>query len=298
MTRAKSTKETIKFSCGHTVKVQIEYTSREDLERKIEWRETQGVCPECWKRQQEEERQQASREAAAEAMKQGLPSLQGSPKQIAWAESIRSELLAAISEEIESVKGALLEGVVVPLLEKSHAKVATETSANWFINKGRFFAHDPYSLAAIATPDAEEVIGAAEDQILIQRVTPDDIKAIGSLRTQIAEKQAELEAAQASARAAQTESEKEGSEYRQLKEESDSWTDEQIEGTWTEGMYTNAHRRDAIEASWGWARVDDIRQQLGSLKNEESKLVKALSQQKPRVVEYLNTAVGQQDSNP
>jgi hypothetical protein len=79
-----------------------------------------------------------------------------------------------------------------------------------------------------------------------------------------------------------------------LKEESNSWSDEQIEGSWTKEMYANAHRRNDIESSWGWAKVDDLRQELGSLKSEESKLVKKLSQQKTRVVEYLNTAVGQQ----
>ena len=292
MNRAKTSNETIKFSCGHTAKVCIQYTSRESLERKIEWREAQGLCPDCLKQQQQADRQQESREAAAAAAEQGLPAIQGTPGQVPWAETIRSKLLDAISSEIENMRGAWLESEVVPLLKKSHAKVSQETSANWFINKGRFVSRDSIiSLAMIATPDAEEVIDAAEDQMLIQRITPEHIQEISDLRRQITEKQATLETAEASARAAQADSEAEGSEYHKLKQEGDSWTDDQINGRWTKEMYENAHRRDAIEASWGWAKVDDIRAEMRDLRFREISLIKALCQGRSAVVDYIEKEV-------
>jgi hypothetical protein len=292
MNRTKTSNETIKFSCGHTAKVCIQYTSRESLERKIEWRETQGVCPDCLKQQQQADRQQESREAAAAAAEQGLPAIKGTPGQVPWAETIRSKLLDAISSEIENMRGAWLESEVVPLLKKSHAKVATETSANWFINNGRFISRDSIiSLAMIATPNAEEVIDAAEDQILIQRITPEHIQEVSDLRRQITEKQATLERSQAAARAAQSDSEAEGSEYHKLKQEGDSWTDDQINGRWTQEMYANAHRRDEIESSWGWAKVDDIREELGDLRFREISLIKALCQGRSAVADYIEKEV-------
>lgn len=74
----------VTFSCGHTSTVELVGKTSE-RERRILWYEQSGICPDCYKAQQE-----AKRTAAIDVCKD-LPQLVGSPKQIAWAEKIRAE---------------------------------------------------------------------------------------------------------------------------------------------------------------------------------------------------------------
>ena len=53
----------------------------------------QGVCPECYKKQKEEEKEKANEEAKEKAKEMELPELVGSEKQIAWANTIRIKVL-------------------------------------------------------------------------------------------------------------------------------------------------------------------------------------------------------------
>lgn len=68
-----------------------------DRERRIEWLERCGLCSECKKEQTAEEIRQA--EAA------GLPELEGSEKQIAWATKIRNGYLPDAKEAMKKSNG-------------------------------------------------------------------------------------------------------------------------------------------------------------------------------------------------
>lgn len=86
-------------SCGAEMKLFVT-GNRRDAERKADWMLNNGhVCDDCL---------QASREAenakAAEA-NQALPKLQGSEKQIAWAETIRRQHLDVVEESISIITG-------------------------------------------------------------------------------------------------------------------------------------------------------------------------------------------------
>jgi hypothetical protein len=86
----------VKFSCGHEGTVEL-FGKSADRERKIAYFEKHGVCSECYKMQQ----------AAAVAEKTAaweLPELTGTPKQIAWAERIRSDFFAKF-EQMEKEDG-------------------------------------------------------------------------------------------------------------------------------------------------------------------------------------------------
>ena len=86
----------VKFSCGHEGTVEL-FGKSADRERKIAYFEKHGVCSECYKTQQ----------AAAVAEKTAaweLPELTGTPKQIAWAERIRSDFFAKF-EDMEKEDG-------------------------------------------------------------------------------------------------------------------------------------------------------------------------------------------------
>ncbi|WP_347719962.1 hypothetical protein [uncultured Alloprevotella sp.] len=80
-------KYTITYKCGHTEEMQL-FGKMNDRDRKIAWYATQD-CPEC--------KAAAARAAAKE---RGLVELEGTAKQIVWAEQIRAKFLE-LSEQIK-----------------------------------------------------------------------------------------------------------------------------------------------------------------------------------------------------
>jgi hypothetical protein len=82
----------VKFSCGHTETKEL-FGKGTERERKIEYWEQNGICTECYKKQQAEL-------MAAKTQEMSLPTLEGSEKQIAWAEKIRVQMI----ERLESQK--------------------------------------------------------------------------------------------------------------------------------------------------------------------------------------------------
>lgn len=75
------------FSCGHEGRVNIIGPAK-DREWKKE-RAFSGLCPECYKKKSDEEREKRNIEAAKKSSEMELPELTGSEKQIAWANTLR-----------------------------------------------------------------------------------------------------------------------------------------------------------------------------------------------------------------
>lgn len=77
-------KYSVVFSCGHEETVEL-FGKTSDREKKIEWMKRYAVCSECYQQQKKE---------AEEERKKGrnLPDLEGTPKQVAWAEKIRDAI--------------------------------------------------------------------------------------------------------------------------------------------------------------------------------------------------------------
>jgi len=86
----------VTFSCGHEETIEL-FGKGSERERKIAWFEKYGLCSCCYKAEQQAK-------AAARAAAWELPALTGSPKQIAWAERIRSDFFAEF-EEMEKEDG-------------------------------------------------------------------------------------------------------------------------------------------------------------------------------------------------
>lgn len=86
----------VTFACGHTATVEL-FGKTSDRERKLQ-RMAEGLCPDCYRAQQEAERKATSEAAAEEAKKQGFAELKGSEKQIAWAETIRARYMEKLEE--------------------------------------------------------------------------------------------------------------------------------------------------------------------------------------------------------
>lgn len=92
----------VTFSCGHTETVQL-FGKTKDRERWIKWAEENKLCQDCWQAAKEEQRQQATAAAIEENISYGLPSLTGSEKQVAWAETIRAEMVQKIEQAMENL---------------------------------------------------------------------------------------------------------------------------------------------------------------------------------------------------
>ena len=111
---------TITHACGHQEEIQV-LGKRADRERKIAWLESQ-LCAEC-----------RAREGAAQGAAKGWAALEGSPKQIAWAEDIRGETMDAIAglKTRTDDEAARKDRVI--------AYLGGITSAAWWIDN-RFYA--------------------------------------------------------------------------------------------------------------------------------------------------------------
>lgn len=113
-------KTTITYACGHTEEIVV-YGKRADREKKIAWLESQ-LCAEC-----------RAREGAAQGAAKGWAALEGSPKQIAWAEDIRGETMDAIAAlKTRTDNEATRKDRVI-------AYLGGITSAEWWIDN-RFYA--------------------------------------------------------------------------------------------------------------------------------------------------------------
>ena len=76
----------ITYTCGHTATIQL-YGKTSEREARIEYMERTQLCPDCY-------RAAANAEAAEAANQRGLAPLEGSPKQVAWATTIREKWIA------------------------------------------------------------------------------------------------------------------------------------------------------------------------------------------------------------
>lgn len=92
-----------KFSCGHDGRVNVigPHKNRQYI---IDMKFS-GLCPECYEKWREEEKERKNREAMEAANKMELPLLHGSKKQIAWAVTLRQNKI----EEFEKWREELTE---------------------------------------------------------------------------------------------------------------------------------------------------------------------------------------------
>ncbi len=87
----------IEYACGHTVTTQL-FGSVRDRERKIHFFETQGECSECYKKRIAEERAKKNAEAQGKSKEMNLSDLEGTEKQVPWANTIRVKKFEDLAE--------------------------------------------------------------------------------------------------------------------------------------------------------------------------------------------------------
>lgn len=82
-------------TCGTVFIVPRFGSNRRDADQSAAWAEAHfDECPDCYKKRMAQEREKANTQAAEQSAEMGLPDLVGSPKQIAWATTIRYGFLA------------------------------------------------------------------------------------------------------------------------------------------------------------------------------------------------------------
>lgn len=84
------------YSCGHDGRVQI-YGPIKQRQWKAD-REFEKLCPDCRAKEWDKEKERRFQEAVENARKMNLPALEGTPKQIAWAETLRHEFLQGVDD--------------------------------------------------------------------------------------------------------------------------------------------------------------------------------------------------------
>ena len=89
----------IEYACGHTGTVQL-FGKTADRERKVKWLKTQ-ICPACEHAEIEKRRAEEATVAKEKAEEFGLPELEGTPKQVSWALTIRDNI---IKRELDTLK--------------------------------------------------------------------------------------------------------------------------------------------------------------------------------------------------
>lgn len=125
----------VTYSCGHTVTIQL-YGKIKDREWKLKNEETK-LCPDCWEKYLEEQRAKENAEAAAANKEAGLPELEGTERQVSWAESIRKKVIETAEEYIARfVKDEVTKEKCAKALDfiKSHS------AASWWIDH-QYFDH-------------------------------------------------------------------------------------------------------------------------------------------------------------
>lgn len=88
------------YSCGHDGRVNIVGRVK-DREWKKEY-EFQKLCPECYRKHKEDEKKRKIKEAQEKSKEMELPELLGTEKQVAWATTLRVEMIERIAEAIKS----------------------------------------------------------------------------------------------------------------------------------------------------------------------------------------------------
>ncbi len=118
------------YSCGHEGRTNIIGPTKN--RQWIADNHFSKLCPECWEKQKQADREKANKEAAEKAKEMELPELIGSEKQIAWANTLRQQLIESIDKlgkkEMECIDST--EGEKIDVINF----IINQTKASWFID--------------------------------------------------------------------------------------------------------------------------------------------------------------------
>ena len=116
-------------ACGTQFQRRAKKYNCTEAESWVKWAEANiTLCPECWKKEQEEKAAAALRRSAEGIT---LAELEGSPKQIAWAEDIRSKFALKSADNMGIIDRADIRDKYTRLRTKTLEEMK---SARWWID--------------------------------------------------------------------------------------------------------------------------------------------------------------------
>jgi hypothetical protein len=118
------------FSCKHEGRVNI--TGPVKNRQWIADRKFEGLCPECYEKHLEEERIKANEVAAEKAKEMQLTELQGTEKQVAWANTIRQKFIEQVERKLENIEKR--KGNKDLAIKIFNFILINKTEAKWFID--------------------------------------------------------------------------------------------------------------------------------------------------------------------
>lgn len=141
-----------KYSCGHEERIEL-FGKTSERERRIEWLQ-ERPCTECWKKERAAEAEARRNKEAAmiveklgndaaeaiNALSHATCTLEGSAKQVAWAEDIRSKCIAQAFDQLRDLvacipgKATAQQSAAFAARCKAIAStIANKSSAAWWI---------------------------------------------------------------------------------------------------------------------------------------------------------------------
>lgn len=153
-------KYNVTYACGHD---QIIDMVGKDREWRLE-RESQKLCPACWYEERQKQQAQASAKAAEEAQEAGLPALQGTEKQVAWAETLRKVAIKKVTdlllrfEERQEQSETKRRKREIQEFKDCLASFRLRTEAKWWIDN-----RDPDNFLHLITTEAVRYNSAKEE---------------------------------------------------------------------------------------------------------------------------------------
>jgi len=121
----------VTHTCGHSETVQL-YGPSKERERRLTWLRSQS-CLDCKRASHEGE----ARESRILSQMEGLPRLDGTDRQIAWAETIRRDKLtetAAMLAQLRADPQAQEEPSQMLAIDAAERALRAQRSASWWID--------------------------------------------------------------------------------------------------------------------------------------------------------------------
>ncbi|MDX3025652.1 hypothetical protein [Streptomyces acidiscabies] len=145
----------IEHACDHAATADITGPDTHGQRaRKAAWLAGQD-CPDCSSRSREREHQEANARAVAESASHGWPDLVGTPRQAAWAATIRSET-------VQEMRDRLAAQCTPEAAGRAHAMwtaaALRQTDASWWIEHRSFALRN---VTALLTPAERDAVNTA-----------------------------------------------------------------------------------------------------------------------------------------
>ncbi len=182
-------KYTVTRACGHNEVVNLIGPGKQ-RDWRLDHVEPYKLCSECYHVELQRKREEENREAAEAAKESGLPALNGTEKQIAWAETLRMQMIALVEETVYTRVKEEQRGDI-HLLEAVEA-IKVKMDARWWIDH-RFSLSTPELVVLIGKEMQAQKIEslAAPEEVVVDALIEATIRPENPITETVAEIRAE-----------------------------------------------------------------------------------------------------------